>query len=373
MIFLFSACQMPTDLLPKIEIVTATPMITRYPSPPATFKPIQLAWFYKPPDGSVSMDFIANNFDYFILTKTDEKERDFVRATSQGKDPLQYILFNGIDAPPSCEAQPNHNQVADEPGDFCQISQQHPDWFLLDRYGSRIVISETTMMDPANPTWQQYFLNWTIRSHEGFGWNGVFLDNVEASLNKITKQHIGPVLYPTDGEYQAAVEGFLKYLYTTYFKPYGRQLMANIIEVKDPLVWLRYLNYLDGAMIEAFAVDWNSGYLKVPNWQEQMNMVESAQQMGKSIILVSQGKQLDFNRQQFAFASYLLVNDGKAYFRYTNDLAYQQIWFYENYSINLGAPLGPRYQKNDVWQRDFSNGMVQVNPHTHDSTIQINP
>lgn len=368
-----TACQVPNAILPQIRIVTATPMITRYTTPAAVFDSVQLAWFCKPPAGNAALNFIAQNFDFFILTKRDETERDFIRSMAANADPLQYILFSGIEDPGSCTAQPFRNQVADQPGDFCRISEQHPDWFMLDRFGNRIVIADAPMMDPTNQGWQQFFLNWVIKSHEEFGWNGVFLDNVEASLNKITKHRSGPALYPTDAEFQAAVESFLKYLYNNYFKPYNRPLMANIIELKDPQVWLRYLNYLDGAMLEAFAVDWNTGYLSVEEWQEQMSMITSSQQMGKTVILVAQGNQLDLERQKFAFASYLLVNEGKAYFRYSNDLAYHQIWFYDNYSIDLGMPLGPRYQQGDLWQRDFTNGIVQVNPRTHEAQILLNP
>jgi hypothetical protein len=371
LLLLASACQLSEYLKnPIVSIMTVTPRVTRYSSPMKPITNVQLAWFYKPPKNQAALDFIARNYQFFILTKIDETERDFIR--SFGKDALQYILFNGIENPGSCSLPPMHNQVADAIGDYCSIDQQHPDWFMLDRFGNRILIGGDPMMDPANPGWQAYFLNWVRQSHQLFGWNGVFLDNVEASLNKITRQRSSPVLYPDDVLFQNAVEGFLKYLYTNYFKPQNQPLMANIIEVKDAEVWLRYLNYLDGAMLEAFAVDWSSGYLTVEEWQAQLQMVIAAQQMGKQVILVAQGNNLDFNREQFAFASYLLVNEGKAFFRYSNDLAYDQIWNYDNYAVNLGAPLGPCYQEGGSWQRDFSNGVVKVNPGKHSAIISIN-
>ena len=93
--------------------------------------------------------------------------------------------------------------------------------------------------------------------------------------------------------------------------------------------------------------------------------------MGKDIILVSQGTKDDLELQEFAFASYLLVNQGRAIFRYANSNKYREVWVYENYNVPLGAPLGPRYKDGDAWRRDFTNGTVMVNPDTHKSEIQI--
>jgi len=368
-----TACQFfGFKIVAQPAIPTATAQIIHYAIPPAPFPLIQLAWFYKPPSSMSSLDFIANNFDFFILTKADEVKRDSLRAFGKGIDPLQYILFDGIEDPGSCFAQPFHNQVADGVGDFCNISQNNPDWFLLDRFRQRIIFDKTSIMDPGNTGWQTYFLNWIQQSHETLGWNGVFLDNVEASLNVITRQSNGPASYVDDSSYQSAIEGFLKFLYTNYFQPQNRLLMANIIEVEDPKVWLRYLQYLDGAMIEAFAVDWHAGYISVDEWEQQMEMTAQAQSMGKWVILVAQGDHLDLNRQQFSFASYLLVNEGKVTFRYTHGTAYDEIWFYDNYGVNLGIPLGPRYQEGNFWRRDFSNGYVLVDPKNHVSRIESN-
>ncbi len=102
-----------------------------------------------------------------------------------------------------------------------------------------------------------------------------------------------------------------------------------------------------------------------------MEMAARAQAMGKWVILVAQGEQQDLTRQQFAFASYLLVNEGKATFRYTHQTVYDEIWFYANYGIDLGSPLGPRYQDGEFWRRDFANGYVLVNPQDHSSRIEL--
>jgi hypothetical protein len=74
--------------------------------------------------------------------------------------------------------------------------------------------------------------------------------------------------------------------------------------------------------------------------------------------------------QQFGLASYLLAAGSNAYFRYANYDHYYDAWWYSNYALKLGAPLGARYQKSDgVWARDFACGTVTVDTSAHVGTI----
>ena len=101
------------------------------------------------------------------------------------------------------------------------------------------------------------------------------------------------------------------------------------------------------------------------------NIMEEAHRRGKTTILVSQGEQDDLKRQAFSFASYLLVANEYAFFRYAQSGFYSQLWLYENYNLELGAPLSPRYREGANWRRDFLNGYVTVNPATLDAAIVI--
>jgi hypothetical protein len=366
-----ASCEQPQAYTPlPIPTISAIPVPTSLFSAPPNNN-IHLAWFYKPPKNG-TIDFLSQHFDTFILTKNDEAERDELRQNGVLAPILQYLLFNAIQDPGSCSNSPYQNQVANLTGDFCQISRDHPDWFLTNLNGERIYEDRNAMMDSGNAGWRSFWLERARQSQEQFGWYGVFLDNVEASLDKVTGLGGNLAVYPDDTSYQAAVEGFLQYLYTNFFLPQKRPLVANIIELKDPAVWPRYLQYLDGAMIEDVAVDWYDGYRSVDEWDQQLELVAQAQAMGKWVILVSQGAQFDFDRQQFAFASYLLVNDGRASFRYAHHSEYNMIWFYDNYRIDLGQPLGPRYQEGKIWRRDFANGSVLIDPKKHTATITQN-
>jgi hypothetical protein len=100
-----------------------------------------------------------------------------------------------------------------------------------------------------------------------------------------------------------------------------------------------------------------------------MSLAEKTQNQGKHIILVAPGTEADTNRQNFAFASYLLISNGKAAFRYSNETSYRQVWLYNNYRVDLGTPLGARYQSGSSWRRDFTQGYVIVDPVNHTATI----
>jgi hypothetical protein len=332
--------------------------------------PIQLAWFYKPPsDGDILG--LASRYDMFILTRKDEAERDALRSTGVSAPILQYLVLIQIQNPGSCEAAPSGNQVAYLPGDFCRLRRDHPGWFLLDANGEPIEDGQTAYMDPGNPEYRAFWLERARRSQEELGWEGVFIDNVEASL--ATWQRLGkrPARYPDEGSYQEAIAGFLEYLYLNYFQPEGRPVWANITGLVSSEAWFRYLNYLDGAMLESFAVDWSDGYRTVESWEEQMAMVERAQDLGKRVILVSQGERTNTIRQLYALASYLLANQGLAYFRYADHHHYNEVWFYDNYLLELSAPQGRRTWNGTAYERDFTGGRVIVDPRLHTARIEL--
>ncbi len=345
---------------------------SNYLPPPYTFanKTIQLAWFYKPPfDGNLSL--LADVFDLFILTKTDETVRDEIKQYNPDLEFMQYLRIEAIYDPGDCETQPYRNQVADRIGDFCMISEQHPDWFLLDQSGNRIMGSDRyVLMDPGNPGWRAFWLERAIISQEELGWDGVFLDNVEGSLNK--RQRFGqlPAAYPTEDAYEEAILEFLEYIYTGYFQPQGRPLMANIVYFDDEF-WFKALHYLDGVMDEGWAVGFSDKSPDPEEWEEDMRRAELTQAEGKSFILVSQGEQHDQDLQRFTFASYLLINYGQAYFRYTQGELYNATWLYPNYYFELGIPLGPRYWENGMWHREFEYGGVSVDPSQNLGIISI--
>ena len=309
-----------------------------------------------------------------ILAEGDDQERDVLRNLGMVGPFLQYIRFDVIQDPGSCSAQPWKNQVANQPGDFCRIASEHPDWFLLDQNGQWIINpyggENFVMMDPGNAGWRDFFLERIRLVQDQGGWDGVFLDNVEMTFSFREQRGEMPQAYPTEQSYQEAIQGFLRQIYQGYFHPGGKLLFANLVSRKDDSEWMSYLNYIDGAMHEGWSIDWPTGYRSVSTWEKHLRLVEETQKLGKTILLVSQGLEYQEDLQRFAYASYLLVMQGKAYFRYANSRNYREAWLYPNYQLNLGDPINDRYQVGDGWRRDFTNGWVEVNPTQHTAMIE---
>jgi len=350
-----------------------------FPSTAVAFTPVhanglvRLAWFYKPPEAG-KLDSVAKNFDFFILTYKDETERDQLKKDGVKAPFSQYLLLTTINDPGSCDKDPVGNQVAFKKGDFCQISKLHPYWFLLDQKGDRIKSSgDNYYMDPGNAGFRQFWLQRARQLQETYGWDNIFLDNVEASRSKLTDHGNSIPAYPDDQSFQKAVEGFLEYIRQNYSAPHAKMMYGNIVSIEDDQVWDRYLKYLDGAMIESFATDWSNGYRSRDDWDQQIKQAEDTLSQGKTLILVAQGKENDTKLQNFAFASYLLIANQNTYFRYTNSDSYRDVWLYDNYDLNLGQAQGKRYKQKDGWRRDFTNGYVTVNSQNHTAEIIVNP
>jgi len=365
-----------TPVISPTTVIASTPI--SQPTLPGidlgqdTDQSVRLAWFYKPPE-ELLLSTVAENFHFFILTHKDEAQRDTLKSLGVKSPILLYLQLVEIKNPGSCTEVPQGNQVAYQAGDFCRISEQHPDWFLLDQNGERIVTNKSVYMDPGNPEYRSFWLQRARELQELYHWDGFFIDNLEASLSKLDSKGVMIPKYPDDASYQAATEGFLQYLRDNLFEPRKLPVLANIISVRDRQVWLRYLQYLDGAMIESFAVDWSQDYRSAANWEDQMAVIETALSQGKNLILVAQADQHDPHRQQFALASYLLVANKNAFFRYADADGYGEVALYENYYLDLGKPLGLRHKDGLAWRRDFTNGYVIVNPGEQTAEIMLTP
>ena len=253
----------------------------------------------------------------FSLTHNDDRARDRLKSLGVQEPVLQYLLFNEIMNPGACDAAPYNDQVAFQPGDYCWIQSNHPEWFLNNPAGQPIgQINVSFDAGPGQPGLAKLLAAGgpdadPVTSGMAFSsttWGPAFKMKEWGRSRQPTRATAGA---------QAAVEQALKSLYSGYFSPGGRRLY-RIYRGKRP-----------AGLAALFAVLWmgpcwkilppdgrvKSARLSVAEWEQQMEMAASqAQAMGKTVILVAQGEQADYQRETFALASYLLVADGRAFF-----------------------------------------------------------
>jgi hypothetical protein len=343
-------------------------------------KPAQLSWFYKPPT-NYSMDKLGRKFDIFVLTKNDEDEMR--QLHSQGAYPvLQYIHFDSISdpcrdalkpkgTPCTCDEKPLNNQPAWFVGDLCNIRDNHPDWFLKDANGDFLYWGDELIMDPGNAGWRNFFME-RVATTLPHGWDGIFIDNLATRFGKHSGNLTPLQKYPTDKSYQDAVVGFLRTINDELLTPNNKLFYSNFsVWWGDNDVYLRYMEHMDGAQDEFWAWKRTEPYT-VRSWEERVIRHHEALRRGKSVMMVSQGYQTDYNRQYFTYASYLLLASDKTFFRYSKDTHYGEVWMYDNYKIKLGEPLADYKKKDgDVFVRKFENGKVKVWPGERKAKIKI--
>lgn len=348
---------------PLTKPVAATPRALSMRSP------ARLSWFYKPPRSQSDQQVVVSEFDSFILTRGDEQFMSQVRRTRPGVRILQYFLLSQIIKPGAGEVE-QRNNAAYLPGDFDRLWSQHPDWFLRDTNGDAIVEGgKYYRMDPGNDGWRSFWIERVKAANAR--WDGVFADNLDLSLIGFERKGIELARYPDDASYTDALAGFVGRIHQELSAATGKPFVPNLVHgSRNRDARNKYLDNIDGAMEEAWAVGWRSAYLSPDAWAAHLARVDLLQSRDKIVILVSQGDQSDDARQRFAYASYLLVAGPGVSFRYTHTGSYGQPWLYDTYDIPLGAPLGPRYRLADgTVRRDFAAGCVTVNASRRESVI----
>lgn len=374
-----------------------TPRLENYseiPLPPSTPSTLQ-SYFYTTPRGEgPSPQEVATYADIIILTRGDEAFRDQIRAAGYQGTILQYVLSNeaegpagatSVSAPCTMTYQPWPNQVSYGKEDFCRFVHPNEEWFLHNSAGERLygnIHRVFYLMNPASIGWRSFVIARLRQALEGdathppVGYDGLFLDNVHLSLYAVKERLAnsdGTVQeFASEEEYRAAWVSFLQDI-SDALRPRW-PVWANLIaDPVDGTSWNLYLNYLDGVLNEEFATGWAwAGSSYSPEaWDANLKQVEHTLSLGKKCLLVSQGA--NDTLQPFALASYLLVTDeNNTFFRYSIRARYEEWRQYPNYLLDLGEPLGPRFQQaDDVWRRNFRKGYVVVNPKARTGDIVL--
>lgn len=377
----------------------------------------------------LSVQEMVNKFNLMIDAPTKLKIQE-IRVAGFNGPILQYILATEMAGPlgmDSLSAQSTTctstqksyypewpNNITMYQGSFCQIHDSivnktafdhdlnsatpnivaTEDWFLHRKDNSYRVVQNQSGMpngvfylaNPANQQWKDYFTSRVLREMQAqigdpiSPWythrskmDGVFLDNVPLSWNKVLRYNGYPKEFSLSADYANAAFGFTQQVFAAlHGSGNSYPLYANLIEGNDNgSEWDRYSPYLDGAMHEGFALNWGNGPHPAQVLQNQLLQAEKWIQSGKSYIAIGQGKYGSSSNDSWAkysLAAYLLVTDGvKGYFNFDGAFTFAEYdYFYEypEYYYQLGAPTAPKYKVSDnplVYKRDFQCGWVELN------------
>jgi hypothetical protein len=245
--------------------------------------------------------------------------------------------------------------------DFTTDIAVHPDWFLRGVTGGLLTAPSGFEMDIGNPAYQQAcFANAVALAKQG-GFDGVYLDGVDASSDYgfVTPPKIPR--YPDTAAWRAAMTSLLAYG-SSLVHSNGLLLFGNIGGGLGGL-WQKWSALLDGSEEESWTDGKHGLAQQVPFWSAKLDNVAWSESHGKYVLLHSWNTTRVGNR--FGLASMLLVAGGHTSYSTANGnyLGYQA--WYPEYSAaeRLGAPLGSyRRLANGVYERRFAGGIVLINP-----------
>lgn len=252
------------------------------------------------------------------------------------------------------------------------ISVRHPDWFLLDSAGNRIVFQyyagiDFYAMDWGNPGWRDYWAAHAIGRAQALGFDGLFLDDLYTTpwgeIDRPLRQ------YSNGAALQAAVRGFLATIYAkTKAADPDLLVIGNVADhLWFPDLFADWLTISDGLMDEQFVHAGDStsaGYTSIEDWwKRQLDEVTVAEQMGKHALFISRGAPSDYQAMLFAYGSYMLAAGGNSrYYHKLGPSLNTPTWF-DLWARDLGAPQDSYTVGSDgLYSRDFAAGKVIVNP-----------
>lgn len=251
-------------------------------------------------------------------------------------------------------------------------------WWLRDSSGSPISVWPGTRALSITTDWNTYLPHFVHEKVLSTGnWDGIFFDEVSDSIswanggNVDLNRDSSPDNASTA---DAAWKAGMKTLLAT-----ARNLDPNKIFVINGVSTPDYQPLINGRMFETFPTPWEAN----GDWYEIMRRYlanESIVAKPETFIInantANTGTQADYKKMRFGLASTLLGN-GFYSFDY-GDQNHGQTWWYDEYNTVLGKPVGaaknttvPTSTKLQagVWQRDYQNGIVLVNPTNSAKTV----
>ncbi|MBI3119999.1 MAG: VCBS repeat-containing protein [Candidatus Kerfeldbacteria bacterium] len=217
----------------------------------------------------------------------------------------------------------------------------------------------------------------TIAMSTGF-WDGIFYDSVWDAITPF---------FP-DEQLDLDMDGVAESAATqnAAWKDGMETLMAESRRLEGPEKLIigngganNYLDSMNGRLIENFPDLFGEGWTRAMKWYGQANV--DAREPIVNIVngdTNNSGKFKEFRRMRLGLTSTLLF-DGFYSFD-SGTLDHSQLWWYDEYSVDLGYPISRAknlFKPNDptmergIWMREFEHGAVVVNSTTKQQTFRL--
>lgn len=333
-------------------------------------------WFYKPPGDESLREWIIDQHSLFILTHGDEEYAAQVRNSGSDKRIWRYLRADAIQDPCAgscpCEETPLRNQAALGSNEVCRLKEQHPDWFLYHENGLIAELYEPDIgkllyMDPASGGWQDYFAKnvQKINSEYPGVWDGVFLDNVSANIRTVQVSALRD--YPDTTQWQQAVSDFLRNTQRNLSDPLAANIIGTETNAEDG--WFLYDQFINTAMLEAFATNYLGVCYNAEEWMDIYNRTSFMNASNVQMMQVAQGLENNEQRYIFALISFLLTADADDVFRYADSNQYNIYFAVNDTDPGMGQPQAATVIDGNLLSREFTFGEILMDLDSMTATV----
>jgi Hypothetical glycosyl hydrolase family 15 len=342
---------------------TEDPVIPPPPPPPPSTVPnttSQIALTFSHEEQLVAD--AGSRYRYAVMRDFQHDKVGAFKAANPGSDLLVYKNAAFTVHDPDCGDAPHQASGLG----WCD-ADAHESWFLHDRQtGQRLISSGYSYhyaMNVADPGFRQAWTESVLERLRETGYSGVFIDDVV-----LYPVHWSPgrVAEMSDGQYRDAMRDFIVYV-GQRLRQEGYLVMPNVSIQSDDsaqrAAMLEIAHNVDVVNREYF-VRWESGSALFTgnDWKLHLSLMEELLATGAGYNGMVYGSADDVQAQRYARATFLLGWDGEdgssLMFRPDESIdAYLPDW-----TTDVGVPSGPRTAVGVGWKREFSDGIVVINP-----------
>ncbi len=244
------------------------------------------------------------------------------------------------------------------------------DWWLKDASGNQISIwPGTEALNLATP-WANYLAQYVKEDVMSTGlWNGIVFDEIDACAScknngivDVNRDGTNDSAQVADAAWRAGV--------VTLLKETRNQISSDAIIMTNGSSATEFQPYTNGRMFESFPTPWEGGgawNVVMENFRKISSLVKKPATFLFGGDSDNTGSQ-DYQDMRFGFGSALLAG---AYFGYDfGTQSHGQLWWFDEYDVNLGKPTSSALNlknpsspvfSNGPWRRDFDNGIIILN------------
>jgi hypothetical protein len=261
--------------------------------------------------------------------------------------------------------------------DYCWANDNRPEWFTVDAAGARIEWAGypgTWQMDVGNPAYQQQWAANVVDELRANGWDGVVVDNANVDQSGYLAGRT-MAEYPSQRSYEDATRSFVANVCPAVIRA-GFLCLPNIQAhpvLADAKLWADWLRFTSGGVRE-YWVKWGGdtgGHYADGGWDDLHRVARAAQADGKIFVPVTYAPSSDVRSMRWARANFLLSWSGGPSALVFSPTPEQQDPWSNDWTVDVGRPLGPAVAAGDVWSRRFSDGLVVVNRAAAPRVVQL--